>query len=52
MILIKQNLINVKRTKKYTKEEKLAIVELSLEKGANIQEQAKRFKVTDSTIYN
>ena len=41
-----------KNRKKYTKEEKLAIVELSSKKGANIQELAKRFKVTASTIYN
>lgn len=41
-----------KARKKYTREEKLAIVGLSSEKGANIQELAKRFKVTASTIYN
>jgi len=41
-----------KERKRYTKEEKLAIVSLSQEKGANIQELAERFKVTASTIYN
>ena len=41
-----------KNRKRYTKEEKLAIVELSSKKGASIQELAKRFKVTASTIYN
>lgn len=41
-----------KARKKYTREEKLAIVGLSSEQGANIQELAKRFKVTASTIYN
>jgi len=41
-----------KKRKKYTKVEKLAIVGLSQEKGANIQELAERFRVTASTIYN
>lgn len=41
-----------KERKKYTKAEKLAIVELSSKKGANIQALADRFKVTASTIYN
>lgn len=41
-----------KLRKKYTKAEKLAIVELSFQKGSNIQELAERFKVTASTIYN
>lgn len=41
-----------KERKKYTKGEKLTIVELSQEKGANIQELANRFRVTASTIYN
>lgn len=41
-----------KERKRYTLTEKQAIVDLSLKADANIEELAKRFKVTASTIYN
>ena len=41
-----------KPRKSYTKEEKLEIVNLSLEDGQEIKELAERFGVTPNSIYN
>lgn len=38
--------------RKYTKEEKLEIVKLSLDKDQSIKELAERFNVNPGTIYN
>jgi len=41
-----------KLRKKYTKEEKLEIVKLSLDEDQAIKELAERFEVSENTIYN
>lgn len=41
-----------KARKRYTLTEKQAIVDLSMKEDANIEDLAKRFNVTASTIYN
>ena len=38
--------------RKYTKEQKLEIVKLSLEQGSSVHELAERFDVSANTIYN
>lgn len=39
-------------TKKYTKEEKLEIVKLSLDEDQSVKDLAERFDVSENTIYN
>ena len=41
-----------KLRKKYTREEKLEVVKLSLEENQSVKEIASRFEVSENTIYN
>jgi len=41
-----------KPRKSYTKEEKLEVVKMSLDKGQSIKELAARFEVSENTLYN
>ena len=41
-----------KPRKKYTKEEKLEIVKLSLDENQSVKDLAERFEISENTIYN